>query len=515
MTSLAPRAGESESDAPATFDELLTSGPEERRSVFRDRVWTVLTTLGLATPDLDPKSAVSALEDSLNDPSGAWLVLAVITGFLPASADVRHLVRAARLGDAQSVLLDNLRVYKQLDCDAWPQVEVVSDRVVVDLHHTARNLFATGIQRVSREAASRWQRDHDVLLIGWTVGYGAYRRLSDQEIEVALHGGGEPVVPPSGRVIQDVVVPWRCRHVVPELPAEPERARRYQGFVTFSGCQTGLVGHDCVPLTAAETCAEGMTAGYVAYLAAAARVDRIATVSETAATEYRGWRDMLAGAGLGGPDIEPVPNAVQARLVTDVDINQAKELIGIGSLPVVLAVGSHEPRKNQLPILYAAEVLWREGLQYTLTFVGGNSWNSAGFNARARELQRRQRPLQIIQALSDDLLWAAYRVAYCTVFPSLHEGFGLPVAESLACGTPVITSNYGATRECAGRGGALLVDPRDDLSLTSALRQILTDRPLRDRLAAEAAAIPARTWDDYAAETWEYLVEGRAPSRLG
>jgi glycosyltransferase involved in cell wall biosynthesis len=148
----------------------------------------------------------------------------------------------------------------------------------------------------------------------------------------------------------------------------------------------------------------------------------------------------------------------------------------------------------------------REGLEFTLTFVGGNSWNSGLFNDRVAELQRRNRPVQVVLSVSDELLWAAYRVAYCTVFPSIHEGFGLPIAESLACGTPVITSNYGAMREGAENGGALLVDPRDDGDVTAALRRILQDRSLRDRLAGEAAQLPVRTWDDCAAESWNYFV---------
>ncbi len=82
------------------------------------------------------------------------------------------------------------------------------------------------------------------------------------------------------------------------------------------------------------------------------------------------------------------------------------------------------------------------------------------------------------------------------------------MAESLASGTPVITSNFGSMRELARHGGALLVDPRQDHQLTDALRQLLLDRPLRDRLAAQAATIPRRTWDDYAADTWTYLVNG-------
>jgi glycosyltransferase involved in cell wall biosynthesis len=92
------------------------------------------------------------------------------------------------------------------------------------------------------------------------------------------------------------------------------------------------------------------------------------------------------------------------------------------------------------------------------------------------------------------------------IFPSLNEGFGLPVAESLASGTPVITSDHGSMREIAVAGGALLVDPRDDLDITGALRALLTDDELHARLSAQARALPHRSWDSYAAELWQYLV---------
>ena len=91
------------------------------------------------------------------------------------------------------------------------------------------------------------------------------------------------------------------------------------------------------------------------------------------------------------------------------------------------------------------------------------------------------------------------------MFPSLNEGFGLPVAEALACGTPTITSGYGAMAEIAEGGGAVLVDPRDDRSIADALRRVLTDDAEHARLAAEALARPSRTWDDYARDAWGSL----------
>jgi glycosyltransferase involved in cell wall biosynthesis len=101
----------------------------------------------------------------------------------------------------------------------------------------------------------------------------------------------------------------------------------------------------------------------------------------------------------------------------------------------------------------------------------------------------------------------AYASAAFTVFPSLHEGFGLPVAESLLHGTPVVTTNYGATAETGAHGGALLIDPRSDTELTDAMRTLLTDDVALRRLRGQIASRPERSWQDYADELWNRLVE--------
>jgi glycosyltransferase involved in cell wall biosynthesis len=102
--------------------------------------------------------------------------------------------------------------------------------------------------------------------------------------------------------------------------------------------------------------------------------------------------------------------------------------------------------------------------------------------------------------LLEELRWADF-----VFFASLHEGYGLPVAEALACGTPVITSDFGSQLEIAELGGCLVVDPRDDDEVTSAVRRLLTKPDELERLRAEAVARPVRTWDEYASELWAYL----------
>ena len=92
-----------------------------------------------------------------------------------------------------------------------------------------------------------------------------------------------------------------------------------------------------------------------------------------------------------------------------------------------------------------------------------------------------------------------------------EKATALTMAESLSSGTPVITSDFGSMREIASGGGALLVNPRRDHELADALRRLLLDKSLRDRLARAAARTAQRSWDEYAAESWAYFVEDPPP----
>jgi glycosyltransferase involved in cell wall biosynthesis len=117
-----------------------------------------------------------------------------------------------------------------------------------------------------------------------------------------------------------------------------------------------------------------------------------------------------------------------------------------------------------------------------------------------------------IAAVSDELLWSAYRLAACVVFPSLNEGYGLPVAEALAAGAPVVTSNFGSMQEIASEGGALLVNPRDDDGIAAAIDQVVFDPATNRRLREEASRITPRDWATYASELWGYFVPAGAKS---
>jgi glycosyltransferase involved in cell wall biosynthesis len=434
-----------------------------------------------------------------------WLALSVLRAEFPDSPAVVDAAREIRLRGAVSTLRKMLKsparrgVLGQLGVRP---VRVVTGATVVDVHHTARTGLATGIQRVVRKTIEQWDKSHELVLVGWGSTYGGLRELSPMERANALYGNNPHAPHPKSG---EVTIPWRSSYILPELAVEDERTKRIQALAEYSGNASYAIGFDCVPLTTAETTGVGMGGAFAKNLAAVARFDKVATISQAAAIEYSGWRRMLAGAGLSGPDVREVFLPADAGHVTGAQLDEARATLITDGMPMLLCVGSHEPRKNHLAVLTAAEMLWREGREFSLAFVGGNSWGSAGFTAQLTQLKKAGRPVQSISAISDELLWSAYRLAQCSVFPSLNEGFGLPVAESLAVGTPVVTSDYGSMKEICASGGAILVDPRDDHDLVRGLRSAMFDHEVNARLRAEADARPERDWAMYAIEVWDYF----------
>ena len=525
----APAVPSAASAAGAEVDSLaadIDRSAADRSRALRRRISTVSATLGGpgngradeergADEERSTAELVAELSDRLGPAPAVepiWLVLAVLAGELPTPEQVRAAHRAAALdGPVAALALAMAQVPAQVPAtDAFPQVTVVADRVVVDVHHTAQADFVTGIQRVTREVTRRWMAEYRPLLIGWRPDLHSIRALSGAEARRACWGGPAVPVPTDDAV----VVPWNCTYVLPELAAEVTRTGYLQALAEYSTSTLNIVGYDLVPMTTAETSHIGLIPGFSRNLAAARYARTVVPISAGAAGEYLGWREMLTGTGLPGPDIVEVVLPGQAPPEDAAATRRAADRLCLGGLPMVLVVGSHEPRKNHLAVLHAAELLWREGVAFSLTFIGGNSWNSEWFQVGLERARSAGRPVETISAADDDLLFGAYRSARCTVFPSVNEGFGLPVAESLACGTPVITSRYGSMAEIAQQGGVLLVDPRDDHDIAAAMRSLLTDDARHADLADQARRRPERTWDDYARECWTELVAQRSPRTL-
>jgi glycosyltransferase involved in cell wall biosynthesis len=152
----------------------------------------------------------------------------------------------------------------------------------------------------------------------------------------------------------------------------------------------------------------------------------------------------------------------------------------------VLYVGTVEPRKNLDRLLQAFAHARHAGRTEHLVLAGQLGWKYESLLAQVERDGLRD-AVHLLGYVDDCDLPALYALARVFAFPSHYEGFGLPIVESMACGTPVLTSDRPATAEVAG-GAAVLVDPLDGRAMGDALTELLGDDLLRQRLRADGLA---------------------------
>jgi len=199
--------------------------------------------------------------------------------------------------------------------------------------------------------------------------------------------------------------------------------------------------------------------------------------------------------------VDVVPEGIGQAPRGDGDGRAARERLGAGDRPAVLSVSAKRPHKNLARLIGALALIPAE--RRPLLVLPGYP------TPHEQEL----REVAALRGVADDvrfLGWVSaaelddlYAAADCFVFPSLHEGFGLPVLEAMARGVPVATSGRASLAEDAG-DAALSFDPEDEASIAAAIEHLLADAALRERLA-EAGRERSRgfTWERAAELTLE------------
>jgi glycosyltransferase involved in cell wall biosynthesis len=205
----------------------------------------------------------------------------------------------------------------------------------------------------------------------------------------------------------------------------------------------------------------------------------------------RATLDACVAFGFDSARLRHVPWGVRANAVAPADVQRAKAAYGIDRRYVVFA-GTVEPRKNLQRLLAAFARVDHDDTD--LVVAGPTGWNES--IAPGALLDGRVRTLGFVPRADLDALMAG-SAAVC--YPSIEEGFGLPVLEAMAQGAPTITSKGTATEEVAG-DAALLVDPLDVDAIAGAIDDVLRDADLAARLGAAGRARAASyTWERTAA----------------
>jgi glycosyltransferase involved in cell wall biosynthesis len=386
--------------------------------------------------------------------------------------------------------------------------------LLLDLSHTSHTRARTGIQRVTRALLAALGDTalpitHDPHLDSWRLleawesanlaaESAAGKRGARWPLGARLRGYGLRLLGRRSPLSPGLAALSSSGLLVPEVFSPGVAAALPALFAAVRGPRVALF-HAAIALKYPELTPTRTVARFPGYLRELLAFDGIAAVSDDSRAsllDYWRW--------LGVPAIPPVhtiPLGVAAAHFHVIRENA----IG-AALPVVLSVGSVEGRKNHLALLEACEQLWAGGARFELQLVGlAHPQTGRAALARIRALQAAGRPLRYNGPLSDAAVDAAYAACTFTVYPSLMEGFGLPVFESLAHGKPCVCSAGGALGEAAQGGGCVTLDTVDTASLARAIGRLLAAPTEIATLAAAARARKIRMWSDYTAELTAWM----------
>jgi glycosyltransferase involved in cell wall biosynthesis len=385
----------------------------------------------------------------------------------------------------------------------------------IDLTHTSHTRARTGIQKVCLTLLKELGQDGRLRPLVHDRYAGQWRDPDREETNCLRDAGDE--VPPGRRSSR-----WSWRQQLRGRLARFVSRRKNPDGVTGLFCPeiidsarisslledtwTGSLTkvalfHDAIAVTHPEWCPARTVEHFPNYLVALSRFDHVICISESSR------QDLLQFWQSKG--ITPAPNSVVSLGLAGKPAVESpeRESPGPGKEPVILMVGTLEARKNHLALLQACGELWAQGLRFELKLAGMLNRETGTKAAQLVESLRKEgRPVQWLGPVSDDELASLYKSADIFTYPSLYEGFGLPVLEALAHGLPVLTTNGGALGELSGGGGCRTCDGSVE-GIRMELRALVEDPDLRSRLALEARQRQIRSMRQCAEEIGSLLQE--------
>jgi len=382
--------------------------------------------------------------------------------------------------------------------------------ILFDVTHTSHTEARTGIQQLTRRLYGAAMDAGNAAGITFDPRWSAWRSLDESEAALARAAAADGH---SRGARWTAAQKWRGRfsRMLGRLPPFPQAAtaliapelfsrdvgKAYPDLLPLIRGPRVAVFHDTIPLTHPELTPSGTVARYPSYLEELLQFDAIAANSEYSRESLEGyWR--WAGFAKPPPVVAIVPGVARPlKLPGDLPVGGVKQ---------VLSVGTIEGRKNHKALFDAAELLWADGFLFELHVVGTPRPETASpAIARMEELRSAGRPLIFHGPVDDEALEQRWRESRFSVYPSIIEGFGIPVIESAARGKPCICAGAGATGEAAHGGGCVTLDSVDAPSLARAMRRLLEDDGEYSRLCRQATGRSVRTWDDYARDVLDWL----------
>ena len=295
---------------------------------------------------------------------------------------------------------------------------------------------------------------------------------------------------------------WQGHLLLPEVSTATAQLNFLNATLAAAPLHSTLIIHDFLPVTHPELFVSSASDAFVRYLTLLRHVDQMSCNSETTRQQLEAIRSTI-------PRFKPKARVAAHLLAGDFGPRKLTAPVAEERLPepVVLCVGTIEPRKNQTRILRAMVAAQQDGQRFRGVFIGNAGWLNGQFRHELQKARSRGIQVELHEGISDEALAGFYRTASLTVYCSVAEGFGLPIVESVMAGVPCLTSNLGSMQEIAEQlGGCSLVNPYSTSGIAAALTGLLSDREELDRLTEEARRARWNSWSDYCEQLMTFVV---------
>lgn len=383
-----------------------------------------------------------------------------------------------------------------------------------DLTHTAHCEALTGIQRASRSIYHEFKNQGPSIGICYDPYFEGWRKLTPKELaylDTQREGVGlrrksfwtwgqrlNGIKRKFFRTPEEIDFKKVQGLIVAEIFKHSVIKQYTELFEKIKGPKIAIF-YDLIALQLPEFAVKKTVSNLAQYAKDLLMFDGVVAISESSRETLQDYWKFLGA--------KKQPHLRTLRLGNDFFSRDLSATNSRSAFPSLLCVGTWEGRKNHFNLLRAAEVLWKEGLQFELRLIGMLHETGAAAFKLFKELRDEGFPLEWEGTVTDDKLKWFYKKAYCTIYPSLKEGYGLPVIESLSFGVPCICSDEGALGEISKSGGCLTCNTADIVELTAAIKKMLTDSSLRDALAKEAQQRKFSSWEQYAEELKKIIAE--------
>ena len=364
--------------------------------------------------------------------------------------------------------------------------------------HTIRCNVNTGIQRTVRGLATGLlDRNQSVRFVKWDSSLQAVVLIDASERDYLARWNGPAVCTEDNSIYstskRGSVVPVHPQPadwlIVPEATCITEQDRAVTldliRWAREANTHIGFIFYDAIPLRRLELAAS--VPAQKIYMRALQYADAVWSISAWSAADLIAF--WSAENVVGHPPVYalPLPGALAA----------VRPLAEKPSENLILSVGTIEPRKNQVALVRAfqAHRLNDPNSKWKLVLVGNlHPLVAAEISAATKN----DSAIRYAGHVADDELSSLFERCAFTVFPSVEEGFGLPILESLWYGKPCLCADFGSMAEVAVGGGCLTCDTRNDEALGEALNRLIAEPALRSELAQQARQRQMQNWSDYA-----------------